>query len=318
MGLDLGARDAEAQGDGLAVLVLRLGGGLDIVGSVAEGIVELAVVAQHLDISAAGGLGQFLVGRDGSLLIEPVLGREVDDVLVVVTIIGCAALRIGLHHAKVELARGELRAHHVDSFGDDLVGRSRHALGRELGLGGEVEFDGLDGCTIVGVRCPPEVEVEVVAHVCLRLAGALDDIFLRGVVAVHHGRGGQVTGIVKRRAGLIHPLIDGLQVESAIALAVHVVEQHHSVAREAETLGQREAHVGGDTATPHQDIEVTFGVETDVAGGVLQHAARREVGLVRHVKREGKLLVAPQGRPAVFESHLVFVGQSRDKVARRG
>ena len=150
--IDLRARDAIAQGDGLAVLVLGLGGCLYIIGAVAKGIVELIVVAEHLDISAAGGLRQFLVGGHSLFLIEPVLGGEVDDVLVVVTIIGYATFVVGLDGAKVELARGELRAHHVHALTDNLVGRSRHALGLELSLGGEVELDGLDGHCIIIIR----------------------------------------------------------------------------------------------------------------------------------------------------------------------
>ena len=116
MGIDSCARDAIAQGYGFAVLVSCLGGRLYIICTVAQGIIKLSVVLQHLYVSAAWRGRQLLVVRNSILLVEPVLGGEVDDVLVVVTIIGYAALRIGLHHAKVELARGELRAHHVHSI----------------------------------------------------------------------------------------------------------------------------------------------------------------------------------------------------------
>ena len=187
VGIDLRARDAIAQGDGLAVLVLGLGGCLYIIGAVAEGIVEFTVVAEHLDISAACGRGQFACCHC-ILLIKPVLRCEVDDVQVVVAIVGFARLGVGLDGTKVEFASGEAGAHHVDALADDFAGSAGHALSLELSFGSEVEFDGLDGAGVEFVVLSPEVEIEVVAHVGSRLAGALNHELLIRVCAAHHWR----------------------------------------------------------------------------------------------------------------------------------
>ena len=292
MCVDLRARDTEAQWDGFAVLVLGLGGRLYIIGTVAEGIVELSFVLQHLYLTTTSGFGQ-LVCHHSILLIEPVLCGEVDDVLVVVAEVGNATLGVGLNQTEVELTCGELSAHHVDALADDLAGSAGQTLGLELRLGSEVEFDRLDGGTVVVVGSPPEVEVEVVAHVSLHLARTLNHILLVGVGAAHDSCRGQGIIDIKAAIGLIHSFINALETESAITLAIHVVEHHHAVAREAEAFGQGETHVGGDGRAAHEDVEISVAVESDVAGRVFQHTAGREVGLIRHMQCERKLIVAP-------------------------
>ncbi len=230
----------------------------------------MSIVFQHLDVSAACGFRQF-TSRYCVLLIKPVLGGEVDDVLVVVTIIGYAALRIGLHHAKVELARGELRAHHIDTIGDDLVGSSWHAFGLELTFSSEIELDGLDGGPIKTFAGMPEIEIEVVAHVSLRLAGTLDDILFCFICASHDRCGSQWIIIVKAAARLIQPLRHRRVRRIVDGLAVDVVEQYDAVAREAEALGERYAHQGADRLTASHDIKILGFIQADVTSWVLQY-----------------------------------------------
>ena len=77
--------------------------------------------------------------------------------------------------------------------------------------------------------------------------------------------------------------------------AIHIVEQHYAIAREAVASWQGDAHVEvgrGRFSRPY-DVKVLLGVETDVTSGVFQHAAGRENGLVRHKQGEGQLVVPP-------------------------
>ena len=162
----------------------------------------------------------------------------------------------------------------------------------------------------------PEIEIEVVAHVSLRLAGALDDILFCFICASHDRCGSQWIVIVKAAARLIQPLRHRRVRRIVDGLAVDVVEQYDTVAREAEALGERYAHQGADRLTASHDIKILGFIQADVSGRILQHAAHCQICFIGYMQGEWQLVMPPKRRPSLLKSDLSCVCETRNEVAR--
>ena len=82
---------------------------------------------------------------------------------------------------------------------------------------------------------------------------------------------------------------------SSYRSAIHIVEQHHSVAREAVAFGQRDVEVRRYRRSTMDEIKILieYVVQTDVAGGLFQYSTLCQRAIVRHMQGEGQLVVPP-------------------------